>query len=98
MADRRRVLCRGGGASSTSARQSYEGAEHRVGEALGVPGWEFFVEYHAAQVKRAAKEILGEFESEVRADFTALDGPSEHLRAGLASGINEAFGENCREV
>ena len=31
-------------------------------------------------------------------DFTALDGPSEHLRAGVSSRIDEALGKDCREV
>ena len=73
-------------------------AEHRVGEMLGVPGCEFFVAYHAAQVKRAANEVLGEFEVEVRPDFTALDSPSEHLRAGPASGINDGAGRLLQQV
>ena len=65
---------------------------------LGVPGCEFFVEYHAAQVKRAANEVLGEFEVEVRPDFTALDSPSEHLRAGPASGIDDGAGRLLQQV
>src|SRR6476660_4091562 len=67
-------------------------------ERLGVPGCEFFVEYHAAQVKRAANEVLGEFEVEVRPDFTALDSPSEHLRAGPASGIDDGAGRLLQQV
>lgn len=83
---------------STSERRRSEGAEHGVRQMLGVTGWEFFVEDHATQVERAANEVLGEFEVEVLPDFTALDGPSEHLRAGLSSRIDEALGKDCREV
>ena len=86
----RRVLSQSGSVSGD--------AEHRVGEMLGVPGCEFFVEYHAAQVKRAANEVLGEFEVEVRPDFTALDSPSEHLRAGPASGINDGAGRLLQQI
>lgn len=44
-----------------------QGAENRVGEALGVAGWKFFAEYHAAQVEGAAEEVLGELEIAVGA-------------------------------
>jgi hypothetical protein len=41
---------------------------------------------------------LGEFEVEVRPDFTALDSPSEHLRAGPASGIDDGAGRLLQQV
>src|SRR6476469_1507214 len=98
--DRRRAIreTRRRRAWSTSERRRSEGAEHGVGQTLGVTGWEFFVEYHATQVERAANEVLGKVEVEVLPDFTALEGPSEHLRAGLSSRIDEALVKDCREV
>jgi hypothetical protein len=75
-----------------------QGAENRVGEALGVAGRKFFAEYHAAQVEGAAEEVLGELEIAVGPDFPALNRTTEHLGAGFSSGIDEALGENCREV
>src|SRR6478672_6615438 len=98
--DRRRAIreTRRRRAWSTSERRRSEGAEHGIGQTLGVTGWEFFAEYHATQVERAANEVLCEFEVEVRPDFTALDGPSEHLRAGLSSRTDEALGQDCRKV
>ena len=83
---------------STSERRRSDGAEHRLGETLGVTRRELFVEYHATQVERAANEVLGEFEVEVRPDFTALDSPSEHLRAGPASGIDDGAGRLLQQV